>query len=47
MKNTFYLMSKGISVLKTFIFFLWLLGYVEKLLNIKAMVNFKIHDVTD
>ena len=48
MKNAFCFTLKAIFVLKIFTFLSWLFGYVEKRLdNNKAMVNFKIYDVTD
>ena len=40
-------MKKACFVHKTFTFLHWLFGYVEKRLDKKAMVNFKIYDVTD
>ena len=47
MKNAFYFMLKALFVLEIFTFLSWLFGYVEKRLDKKAMVNFKIYDVTD
>ena len=48
MKNAFCFTLKAIFVLKIFTFLFCLFGYVEKRLdNNKAMVNFKIYDVTD
>ena len=48
MKNAFCFTLKAIFVLKIFTFLSCLFGYVEKRLdNNKAMVNFKIYDVTD
>ena len=38
---------KSSFVLKIFEFLSWLFGYVEKRLDQKAKVNFKIFDVTD
>ena len=43
MKNAFYFMLKALFVLEIFTLF----GYVEKRLDNKADVNFKIYDVTD
>ena len=43
MKNAFYLMLKALFVLEIFTLF----GYVEKRLDNKADVNYKIYDVTD
>ena len=47
MKNAFYLMLKALFVLEIFTFLSCLFGYVEKWLDKKAMVNFKIYDFTD
>ena len=47
MKNAFYFMLKALFVLEIFTFLSWLFGYVEKRLDKKAMVNFKIYDVKD
>ena len=47
MKNAFYFMLKALFVLEIITFFSSLFGYVEKRLDKKAMVNFKIYDVTD
>ena len=47
MKNTFYFMLKSLFVLEIFAFLPNLFGYVEKRLDIKAMINLKMHDVTD
>ena len=47
MKNTFYFMLKSLFVLEVFAFLPNLFGYVEKRLDIKAMINLKMHDVTD
>ena len=46
-KNAFYFMLKALFVLKIFTFLSWLFGYVGKWLDKKAVVNFKIYDVTD
>ena len=43
MKNAFYFMLKTFSVLEMFTIFC----YVEKRLDKKVIVNFKIYDVTD
>ena len=45
MKNTFYFILKSLFVLEIFAFLPNLFGYVEKRLDIKAMI--KMHDVTD
>ena len=47
LKNTFYFMLKALFVLEIFTYLSWLFGYVEKGLDKKAIVNFKIYDVTD
>ena len=47
MKNAIYLMLKVLFVYEMFTFLSWLFGYIEKRLTKKAMVNFKIYDVTD
>ena len=46
MKNTFYFTSEALFVLKIFKFLSWLFGDIEKGLDYKDEVNFKIHDVT-
>ena len=46
-KNIFYFMLKALFVPEIFTFLSWLFGYVEKRLDKKAMVNFKIYDVID
>ena len=45
MKNNFHFMLKPLFVFEIFLF--WLFGYVEKWLDKKAMVNFKIYNFTD
>ena len=45
MINAFYFMLKALFVIKIFTFLSWLCGYVEKQLDKKVMVNFKIYDV--
>ena len=48
MKNSFYFMLKALFVLEIFPFFSWLFGDLEKRLDRKSKVNFKVHDdVTD
>ena len=47
MKNAFYFMVKAVLVLEILTFFPWLFGYVEKRLDKRAMIDFKIYDVTD
>ena len=46
MKNTFYFILKALFDLKAFKFVFRLFGHVEKRLNKKARVNFKIYYVT-
>ena len=46
MKNAFYFTSKALFVLKIFKFLSWLFGRVEKWLNQKDKVRFKIYDNT-
>ena len=46
-KNTFYFMFKAHFILEIFAFWSWLLGYVEKLLGKKTLVNSEIYDLTD
>ena len=43
MANAFYFMLKAFLVLEIF----WPFGYVEKQLDKKAAVNFKIYNLTD
>ena len=47
MKNAFCFILKALLVLEIFAFFSGLFGYVEKWLDKKTRVNFKIYDVTD
>ena len=47
MKNAFYFMLKALLIFEILTFTSWLFGYVEKRLDKKAMVNFKVNDVTD
>ena len=47
MKNAFYFVLKALSFSEIFTLLSWLFGYVEKQLDEKVMVNFKIYDVTD
>ena len=47
MKNTFSSLLKALFVLKKLQFLSSLFGCVEKRLDKKANVNFKIHDITD
>ena len=46
MKNTFYFTLKTPFVVKMFKFLSWLFGLVEKRLDQKDKVGFKIHGVT-
>ena len=45
-KNAFYLMLRTFFILKIFKFLSRHFGYVEKRLDKKAIVNFKIYDIT-
>ena len=47
MKNAFYIKLKALFVLDIFTFLSWRFGHIEKRLDKKAEVNFKIYDVTD
>ena len=47
MKIAFYLMLKVHFILELFTFLSLIFGYAEKRLDKKAMVDFKICDVTD
>ena len=47
MKNDFYFMLKAHLIFEILTFTSWLFGYVEKRLDKKAMVDFKVYDVTD
>ena len=48
MKNAFCFILKALFILEIFTFLRYLLfGYVEKRLDKKAMVSFKIYDVAD
>ena len=47
MKTAFCLTLKALFVLEIFIFSPWIFGYVEKHLDQKAEINFKIYDVVD
>ena len=47
MKTALYLMVKALSVLEIFKFLSWFFGCVEKQLDRKAKVNFKLYDVTE
>ena len=44
MKNALYFMLKALFILEIFTFLSCVFGYVEKRLDNKAMVNFKICD---
>ena len=46
-KTCFYFMLKVIFVLEIFTFLYHIFGYVEKRLDKKAMINFKIYDITN
>ena len=45
-KNVFYFILKALFVLKIFKFLSWFFGRVEKRLDLKDEVNFKIYAVT-
>ena len=47
MKNVFYFTLKALFILEIVIFLPWLFSYVEKQLDKKVKVNFKIYDITD
>ena len=47
MKNALYFMLKAIFLLEISTFLSWLFGYVEKRLDKKTNVNFRIYDITD
>ena len=47
LKNASYFLLKALFVLEMFTFLSCLFGHVEKWLGRKAMVNFKIYEVTD
>ena len=46
MEKVFYLMLKALFVPEIFRFLSWNFGYVEKRIDKKVVVNFKIYDVT-
>ena len=46
MKNAFYFTLKALFVLKVFKFLSWVFGHIEKRLDQKDNVNFKIYGVT-
>ena len=46
MKNAFYFILKALFVLKTSKFLSWLVDQIEKQLDEKDKVNFKIYDTT-
>ena len=45
MQNAFYFTLKAILVLKIFKFLFWHFGHVEKRLDLREKVNFKIYDI--
>ena len=47
MRNGFYFMLKALFILEIFTLLSWLFGYVEKRLNKKVVINFKVYDITD
>ena len=40
-------MLKALFIFEVFTFLFWFFGYIEKRLDKKAIINFKIYDVTD
>ena len=46
MKNAFHITLESLFVLKIFKFLSWLFGRVEKLVDYKDKINFKVYDVT-
>ena len=46
MKTGFYVTLKAFFALKIFKFLSWRIGHVEKRLDYKDNINFKIYDVT-
>ena len=46
MKTGFYVTWKAFFALKIFKFLSWRIGHVEKRLDYKDNINFKIYDVT-
>ena len=47
MKNVFYFTLKAFFVFEIFTFLSWRFGYVEKRLDKKIKVNFKMYDFID
>ena len=47
MRNAFYFMLNVLFVLEMLTFLSCLFGYIAKRFDKKAMINFKIYDVTD
>ena len=47
MKNAFYFILKALFIFEILTILFWLFYYVEKRLNKKVIVSFKIYDVTD
>ena len=46
MKNVFYFTVKSLFVIRIFKFLSWLFGHVEKRLDYKDKINFKVDSVT-
>ena len=46
MKNAFYFTLRALFLLKIFKFLFWLLSHVEKKLDYKDKVSFKIYNIT-
>ena len=47
MKNAIYFISEALLVVEVFTFLFRIFGYLEKRLDKKDIVNFKIYDFTD
>ena len=47
MKNAFYSMLEALFILKIFTSLSWLFGHVEKRLDKKTWIKFKLYDITD
>ena len=46
MKNALYFMFKALFILEIFTFLSWLFRYIEKRVDKKPKINFKIYDIT-
>ena len=47
MKNAFYPMLEALFIFKIFTSLSWLFGHVEKRLDKKTWIKFKLYDITD